>query len=103
MIRTGTLQPVSGLDVVINENHMHFTWLSPPVLAGIEVLYHVQLYHEGKIFYNQTLMDTVFNIFNFCPCHEIRFDVTPFAGALVGQSKQLNRSCDKGKNSVCGV
>ena len=93
---TGELEAVSGLKVMANSTHVHFTWLSPAVLSGIEVKYIVHFYRKGELLYNQTVTETFFIIPAICPCRPASFDVTPVAGDLVGESQCTARDCFEG-------
>ena len=96
LLPTDELEAVSGLNVMANSTRVHFTWLGPAVLSGIEVKYYVHFYRKGELLYNKTVTETFFVIPAICPCRPASFGVTPVAGDLVGESQCIARDCFEG-------
>lgn len=86
---SGSLLPVSDLKVTSNLTHIHFTWLSPSVLGGIEVIYKVQFYCNGIMLYNQIVNETLFLIPFNDSCQSSRFGVAPMTGVLEGKTQYI--------------
>lgn len=95
---SGSLLPVSDLKVYSNVTHIHFTWLRPSVLGGIEVIYKVQFRCNGIILYNQTINETLFVIAfnNYYSCRSSSFGVAPMTGMLEGKTQYITHDCARG-------
>ena len=93
---TDFLQPVENLKANFNATHIRFQWQGPPVLPGVKLRYHVHLFREGTIVFNETVTQNFFIVSFNCPCQPSCFEVTPVAGVLVGEKHALTPNCTDG-------